>query len=127
MHVETKSDTKNELLKRREINLSVSYEGKTPSREVIISEASKSLGISVDNIVIVRIAQAYGSRSAEVLLHAYMDAESMKTAPKHLVERVGRKKAKKAREAGKPAEAAAPAAEAAKKEEASGGAGNKQV
>ncbi len=88
MEMEVKEDVNNKLLKRREIRLEVSYDGKTPPRSEVKEEACKKLGLLPEATAVISIDQLFGDKRSEVTLHSYSKKEDM--------ERLSRKKGKKA-------------------------------
>jgi ribosomal protein S24E len=108
MDIEMKleKDTNNRLLNRREMLLSVSYKGVTPSREEIRAEASRRFNLKKENVVVVSIGQIYGSGGSDVVIHEYADEKARAIAQRHMLERKPSKKDKVAKEAPK-AEASA--------------------
>lgn len=90
--ISVENDFNNKLLKRREISVSLDYEGATPSREDIKRSVSDKLNVKKDNMVIVRVKTLFGTNKANVLIHEYADAEAMKTAQKHMIARPNKKK-----------------------------------
>ena len=105
MEMKIEKDSHNKMLNRREMLLSVSYKGGTPSREEIKAEAARKFNLKKANVVIVRIGQVYGSSGSDVLIHEYADEKAKAIAQRHMLERP-KKKEKAATEAPK-AEAAA--------------------
>lgn len=100
-------DFNNKLLKRREMLISLEFEGATPSREEIKKSLADRFNLKHDNIVVVRARQLYGTKKGTVLIHEYSDKEAMKIAQKHTIARPNPKKG---------AAAAAPKQEAAQQE-----------
>ncbi len=106
-------DFTNKLLKRREMLVSLEFDGPTPSREEIKNSLADKFNLKRDNIVVVRALQVYGTKKGTVLIHEYVDAEAMKIAQKHTIARPNKKK----EAAPQQKAAAAPAAKEEKKEE----------
>ncbi len=102
------NDFDNKLLRRRELRVALEFDGGTPSREEIKKGLADKLNLKQDNLVIVRAGQLYGSRKGSVLVHEYYDAEAMRMAQKHVLERPKAKGKKEAKP--QTATAAAPAA-----------------
>ena len=91
MDIEMKKDVNNKLLNRREMLLSVSYDGSTPSRDEIKTDVARTFNLKKENMVVVSIGQIYGSRGSEVVIHEYADAKAMAIAQKHILERPKKK------------------------------------
>ena len=87
-------DFKNKLLKRRELLVSLEFEGPTPSREEIKRVLADKLNLNQENLVVVRAQQDYGTMEGSVLVHEYKDKEAMRIAQKHVVSRPNKKKEK---------------------------------
>ncbi|MGC8538620.1 MAG: hypothetical protein ACP5MK_01995 [Candidatus Micrarchaeia archaeon] len=111
MEFKVKKDIENKLLDRRELHFVAVYEGKTPSKKEVLTEACKKFGLNPETTVVVKISQLYGSTSSEVLLHSYKDKDAMVQLDRHVIERLN-----KSAGAGKQQEGGAG--------EAAGGAGN---
>jgi small subunit ribosomal protein S24e len=106
-------DFNNKLLKRRELNVAIEYEGSTPSREEIRNGVADKYNMKKECLLIIKVEQLYGANRVNALIHEYVDKEALGAAQKHLFERPHKGK-KKAQEAEK--QEAAPKEE--KKEEA---------
>ena len=104
MEIELKKDFNNKLLDRREITLSVTYTGKTPSKEDLKQEACKKLSLNPELSVIIKIDALFGMSASEVTMHSYGSKEAMNSEQKYLFERLVKKEKK-----GAAAQAAAPA------------------
>jgi small subunit ribosomal protein S24e len=85
-------DFDNKMLKRREMLVSLEFEGATPSREEIKRSLADKFNLKRENIVVVRTGQLYGTKKGSVLIHEYYDKEAMKIAQKHTIARPNPKK-----------------------------------
>ncbi len=103
---EIKEDVENKLLKRRELRVALEFEGGTPSRDEIKRSIADKFNLKEANMVIVKAEQLYGTKEGLAVIHEYHDAESMKIAQKHVLQRPKTKGGKEA--APQPAAAAAP-------------------
>ncbi|PSN86743.1 hypothetical protein B9Q11_03305 [Candidatus Marsarchaeota G2 archaeon ECH_B_SAG-F08] len=67
------TDTRNPLLKRREVSvlLTLSYHEPTPSRLQLKQRFAEALGVKPEQIVIKNIRHRYGSNEVYVQLHVY--------------------------------------------------------
>lgn len=106
MELQISKDFENKLFGRREISFSLSYTGKTPTKEEVKQEICKKLSIDPELTLIVRISPLFGTTVNQGLAHSYSSKEMMKVEQKYLFDR----KDKKAKKDG--AQAAAPAPEA---------------
>lgn len=86
-------DSNNKLLKRREMLVSIEYEGSTPSREEIKRSLADRFNLKQENIVVMSASQLYGTKKCTVLVHEYSDKEAMGLAQKHIIARPNKKKA----------------------------------
>ena len=71
MEIEIVSDVRNELMERREVEAVISFEGPTPSRNEILAEVSKKLGVPDTHINVEKIWQRFGRQEARVLAFVY--------------------------------------------------------
>ncbi len=104
------NDFENKLLRRRELTVSLWFDGRTPSREEIRKYFADKLNLKHEHLVVVKAMQSYGEKMGSVLIHEYHDKDALHAAQKHLV---SRPKAKKGKEApAQTANASAPKEEA---------------
>ena len=89
MELKVLNDNKNNLLSRREIEVSLSFENKTPSKEDVKNELSGKLNLNKDLVVVDVIKQVFGSRECVVKYNVYDTSEDLKR-----VERVKEKRVK---------------------------------
>jgi ribosomal protein S24E len=114
MKFSIKERKKNPLMKREEVTVSISHEGKpTPNRLSSIDEVAKLLGAAKDSIIIDRIITSGGSTLSEARVLAYKKKEDI---PAWRMKKIEQRLAK-AREKAK-AETPAPPADDASPEEA---------
>ena len=86
-------ETDNRLLKRREMLISLEFDGATPSREEMKKVLADKLNLKQENMVIVKEHQDFGSKHGTVVVHEYHDKEAMGMAQKHMLARPSAKKA----------------------------------
>ena len=79
----------NKLLKRAEISFELGFDKAVPARKEVRDALSTSLGANPELIVIVKIKNRYGTRSAKGMAHAYKDKAAMGVEKKHLLVREG--------------------------------------
>ncbi len=78
------SEVENNLLKRKEIKLSLDHTGKsTPSRKELISELAKLLHKTEDVIVLLKIESVNGTSHSLLTVFVYNKKEEI---PKHITE-----------------------------------------
>jgi small subunit ribosomal protein S24e len=92
-------DFNNRLLKRRELNVAIEYEGNTPSREEIRSGVADKYNMNKECMLVIKVEQLYGTNTVNAIVHEYADKEALGAAQKHLFERPHKGK-KKAQDAG---------------------------
>jgi len=113
MKIEITEDSKNPLYDRRELVAVASEITATPSRKDVIGEIAKMTHVKEDCIVIDRIQQRFGRKTAAINAKIYSAADKAKKFERaYKFSRTEKKAAKKEGEA-----EAAPAAPAAKAEE----------
>ncbi len=78
MEIRVEAERENKLFERKELSLSATYEGKTPTRAEVAEATCKKLGLSPDTFQVVRIDQGYGEREARIIAYSYSSADSMK-------------------------------------------------
>jgi small subunit ribosomal protein S24e len=88
----------NKLLKRKELLISLEFEGPTPSRAEMKKALADKFNLKEENMVIVRAGQEFGIRRGRVLVHEYQDKEAMKVTQKHTLARPNAKKAAQAQQ-----------------------------
>ncbi len=91
MDIDVTKDVQNKLLKRREIQFSLDYPDKTPSKDAVKEEICKKLNLNPASTVIVKIEQLYGGKKSACVVHSYESEEAMKIEAKYLFERHGKK------------------------------------
>lgn len=106
MDLSVDNRSKNELLGREDVSITVTFDGAIPSRKQVRDALSTAMGIPAGQIVLVRMRGGFGVRTAKGLAHAYSSVELMnKNEKKHLLVRDGLA----TKEAKAPAKKAAPA------------------
>src|SRR5437016_6312857 len=101
MKIEIVSDTENNLLKRKEIRFSIMEDNGTVKKSDALAELSKSLNLSPESTIIVRLDQSFGARQCFGVAHSYKTREELeRIEPKYLLSR-GKPKEPKAPEAKK--------------------------
>ena len=88
MEVAIKSDTRNELLARREIGFAIQYEGATPSRLQIIGKLCALLNVKESQVVLDTLKTRFGKTEVIGEARIYDSEEGRKkTERAHLMER----------------------------------------
>ncbi len=116
MEIKITRDETNDVMGRREVQIYVLQDDKTPSKEDIKKEACKKLNLSPDLTVVVNVNQKFGAKQSVATLHTYKDQASLNTYTQKYI--IGRATGNKKKGAA-PASAAAASkgkAEAEKKE-----------
>ncbi|MCB9361913.1 hypothetical protein H6504_00620 [Candidatus Woesearchaeota archaeon] len=78
MKVEVLNTKDAPLLKRKEVELKVTFEGATPSKVELAPEIAKVAKTQVPNIVIKTIRNSYGEQEAKISVYAYETPEALK-------------------------------------------------
>lgn len=118
MKIEITADEKNPLYDRRDITAIATDIAATPARRDVVVELAKLAHAKEDCVVIERIQQRFGRKTAAINAKIYASPEKAKRFEKaYKFTRSEKKAAKKEGEAAAPAAPAAPAKAEAKKEE----------
>ncbi len=100
MEVQILNDNSNSVIGRREIEVSIIQEDRTPSKDEVKKEVCKKLNISPDSTLVVNLSQSYGLRQCKAIVHSYPNPAAMKKFEHAYLFERGEKKAKKAAAAG---------------------------
>ncbi|MGC9435084.1 MAG: 30S ribosomal protein S24e [Methanomicrobiales archaeon] len=76
MDISFTRDEKNELLNRREIGISITFDGATPSRRDILGKVAALLDVSTDCVVLDSLTTQFGSTEAVAQVRVYEDTET---------------------------------------------------
>jgi len=88
LEIRVESERYNPLLKRRELHLRVSFNGKTPSRAEIREKVAGIMNAEQNRLVIDYVKNEFGKREAKIYAKIYDSAEAMKAIEeKHILER----------------------------------------
>ncbi len=88
MEIRVESERYNPLLKRKELHLRVSFNGKTPSRAEIREKIAGLMNAEQNRLVIDYVKNEFGKREAKVYVKIYDSAEAMKAIEeRHILER----------------------------------------
>ena len=88
MDFEFTRDEYNGLLKRRELNFVLTFEGATPSRRQILGKLCALQNVPESCVVLDTLKTSFGKQELNGQARIYQDAETMKmTEPSHLIER----------------------------------------
>lgn len=87
---------RNDLFKRNEVTARKRSNTGTPNRKELLKELAGDLKVGADKIVIDKVDQQYGSKTATVYAKVYDSAENLKaTEPHYKLERTEGKKEEK--------------------------------
>ncbi|GAB7016920.1 30S ribosomal protein S24e [Methanogenium cariaci] len=90
MDFEFARDEYNGLLKRRELEFLLAFEGATPSRRQILGKLCALQNVPEDRVVLDSLKTSFGKQDLNGYARIYEDAETLKaTEPNYLVERSG--------------------------------------
>lgn len=98
MKIEIASEKQNALLHRRELAVSVKEYASTPSRKDLLSAIAAQLSVPENTIVIDKVGQDFGSKSASIYVKVYEDEKSKTLYELKYKEERGKPKAEKAEE-----------------------------
>ena len=87
MNIEIIEERDNPLLKRKEYDFIISFEGITPSRADVRKKLLSVLSSDSKLTILDSYSTEYGMNSAKGLVKVYFDAESMRVEPKHRLAR----------------------------------------
>ena len=93
------ADTRNELLKRRELAFSLGYTGSTPSRSEVMGKVCAVLNLDEKKVVLDSVRTRFGERRMEGLARVYDDEETLKRTERPYLSARGKPKAKEGGEA----------------------------
>ena len=102
------ADTRNELLKRRELAFSLGYTTSTPSRSEVMGKVCAVLNLDEKKVVLDSVRTRFGERRMEGLARVYDDEETLKRTERPYLSARGKPKAKEGEEAPKEPAKAAP-------------------
>lgn len=109
MRLEVLEQKENKLLKRKDITALIEHDGATPKIEDVRQALVEKLGVNPELLVVLKVAQETGRKSAEVFARVYSNKEDMiKIEPNYILVRnkLAEKKPKKEKKKkGKAAEA----------------------
>lgn len=88
MQIRVESERYNPLLKRREINARISFNGKTPSRSEVREKIAGLMNVELSRIALDHIKTEFGKREARIYVKIYDSPEALKAIEeKHIIER----------------------------------------
>jgi small subunit ribosomal protein S24e len=104
MNVEILSSKDNQLLGRKEVEATVSFDSATPKRAELKQAIGGKIAANPDLMVVRRVTSSFGARSVKVLAYVYSSKESlMGVEPKHIKIREGLMQKEEKKEAPAPA------------------------
>ncbi|WP_407355800.1 30S ribosomal protein S24e [Methanolobus sp. WCC5] len=78
MDIKIIKDKNNALLNRRELNISVKFDGATPSRKDVKDKLAAMLTVPIELVIVQRIENEFGKQEVNVYVKIYEDAARMK-------------------------------------------------
>jgi small subunit ribosomal protein S24e len=78
MDIKIIKDKNNALLNRRELNLTVTFDGATPSRNDVKSKLAAMLNAPLELVIIQKIENEFGKQELKVYVKIYEDEARMK-------------------------------------------------
>ncbi|MCS7130416.1 MAG: 30S ribosomal protein S24e [Archaeoglobaceae archaeon] len=88
MEIRVEAERYNPLLKRKEMHLRVSFNGKTPSRMEIREKIAGLMNSELSRVILDHIKTEFGKREARVYVKIYDSPEALKAIEeKHIIER----------------------------------------
>lgn len=105
MDIDITSEVENKLLNRKELIISIDYEGATPPRKEIREAIGRKIGVNPELVAVRNITNEYGKQTIRIEAHAYSKKELyQKYEPEYIRARYEAKK-KEAKAEEKPKEA----------------------
>jgi small subunit ribosomal protein S24e len=90
MNVEILSSKENQLLSRKEVEATVSFDAATPKRAELKQAIGGKIAANPDFMVVRKVTSGFGSKSVKVIAYVYSSKESlMSIEPKHVKIREG--------------------------------------
>lgn len=90
MNVEILSSKDNQLLSRKEVEASVTFDASTPKRAELKQAIGGKIAANPDLMVVRKVSASFGAKSVKVLAYVYPSKESlMSIEPKHIKVREG--------------------------------------
>ncbi|MGC8649095.1 MAG: 30S ribosomal protein S24e [Candidatus Micrarchaeia archaeon] len=77
MELKAIKDENNNIIKRREIELYVLQDDKTPSKDELKKEVCKKFNLNPETTVIINVNQQFGMKRSKVYVHSYQDKETL--------------------------------------------------
>ncbi|WP_321430816.1 30S ribosomal protein S24e [uncultured Methanolobus sp.] len=78
MDIKIIKDKNNALLNRRELNLTVTFDGATPSRNDVKSKLAAMLNAPLELVIVQKIENEFGKQELKVYVKIYEDEARMK-------------------------------------------------
>ncbi len=101
MEVYVESDKYNPLLKRRELHLRITFNGKTPSRKEVREKVAGLMNAELDRIVVDYIKTEFGKTEAKCYVKIYDTIDDlMSIEEEHIIVRNFGKKSEEGEEGG---------------------------
>jgi len=90
MNVEILSSKENQLMGRKEVEASVSFDAATPKRAELKGAIGGKIAANPDLMVVRKVSPNFGTKSVKVLSYVYSSKETlMSVEPKHIKVREG--------------------------------------
>lgn len=78
MDIKIINDKNNALLNRRELNLSVTFDGATPSRDAMRDKIAAMLTVPLELVIVQKIENEFGKQKLKAYIKVYEDEARMK-------------------------------------------------
>ncbi|MHA1835454.1 MAG: 30S ribosomal protein S24e [Candidatus Odinarchaeia archaeon] len=87
--LELLSESKNPLLKRKEIEYLITHDlSGTPNRIEVKKKIAAKLNADLENVFIEKVISLAGQNKSKIIVHVYNDRETaLKIEPKHIIKR----------------------------------------
>jgi len=90
LNIEVRRDWMNKLLNRRELDLIISYESGTPTRDEVRKLIAEKYGVEVERVIVEKLESMFGTLKAKAHIHIYDTVEDAKRIErKHILRRHG--------------------------------------
>nr|WP_321497852.1 30S ribosomal protein S24e [uncultured Methanolobus sp.] len=78
MDIKIINDKKNALLNRRELNIAVTFDGATPSRNDVRAKLAAMLNAPLELVIVQKMSNEFGKQEVDGYVKIYEDAARMK-------------------------------------------------
>ncbi|WP_406661029.1 30S ribosomal protein S24e [Methanolobus sp. ZRKC3] len=85
MDINIIKDNNNALINRRELNITVAFDGATPSRNDVKAKVAAMLNVPLELVIIQKMENEFGKQELEGYLKIYETADRMKQIEKDYI------------------------------------------